>query len=126
MNPTQPQSTEDEELRDILTVLLDDRRFDTDYKGGLHENNRYVARILAPFIQANKQRWQIEARIEEQQKLILTIEENNSDKYPKIDETNALTYVSHGHALACKQFKRNATVRIAELNKLKEGKEYEN
>lgn len=57
----------------------------------------------------------LEARIEENEKLVTKIDENESAKYPKIDETDNLTYVSHGHALACKQIKRNAKVRIATL-----------
>lgn len=57
-----------------------------------------------------------EARIDENQRLIASIDKNKSDKYPVVDENNSLTYVSHGHAVACKQMKRNAEVRIAELN----------
>lgn len=55
------------------------------------------------------------ARIHENQRLVDSIDENLADRYPKIIENDSLTYVSHGHALACKQFKRNAKVRIAAL-----------
>lgn len=42
--------TPEDELREQLTELIDNRRFDDDYQGGSHANNAYAVKILLPFI----------------------------------------------------------------------------
>jgi len=63
--------TDDGELREQLEDMIDNRRFDTDYKGGLHADNQYVVDILLPFIHQYGNTRAVEARDE----LILELSE---------------------------------------------------
>jgi hypothetical protein len=105
------QLLDDKELMRLASLV------GTDAKNPKEKLAKYVAQEL--------ERAKKEARIEEQKRLITDIDKNESDKYPTLDPDDNLTYISHGHALACKQIRRNAEVRIAELeaaiNEEKEG-----
>ena len=67
------------------------------------------------------QRLITQSRIDELERIDDSITKNNADRYPKIDPENTLTYVSHGHAVACKQMRRNISVRIASLQQQTNG-----
>lgn len=59
----------EQEIREKLIEAIDDRRFDSDYKGGLHAGNAYVVDVLLPFITEYGNQREQEARIDELEKL---------------------------------------------------------
>lgn len=113
-NPTQPDSSWPKSFFDSV-AWGDYERPDGSWGYGVANQEELTALLNQHEAQAVEL-----ARIEEQQSLIDAVDENHSDKYPEIVETDPLTYVSHGYAVACRQMKHNAKHRIDALRAGKE------